>query len=152
LVDILMPKIVTQDDSQAAQYKEKLLKAMPALKEKAKDLHMLTAHAAFIFSKRPLNIDEKGATHVTTDTCALLTQLYPLLSQLEDWTKDEIKNSIDAFLTQTEIKLGKFAPALRAVLTGSANPLGIYDILAILGKEETLARLDSHIKAHKDSK
>ena len=147
LVDIIL-----KSDSQAAQYKEKLLKAMPALKEKAKDLHMLTAHAAFIFSKRPLNIDEKGATHVTTDTCALLTQLYPLLSQLEDWTKDEIKNSIDAFLTQTEIKLGKFAPALRAVLTGSANPLGIYDILAILGKEETLARLDSHIKAHKDSK
>jgi len=152
LVDILI-----QGDPQAAAYKEKLLKAMPALKEKAQDLHMLATHAAFIFANRPLAInekngDEKGAKHVTADTCALLAQLYPLLEQLEDWRKDEIKNLIDAFLAQTEMKLGAFAPALRAVLTGSANPLGIYDILAILGKEEVLARLDRYIKAHKGAK
>ncbi|SEB35928.1 glutamyl-tRNA synthetase [Nitratireductor aquibiodomus] len=121
--------------------KNQLLQALPGLKERAKTLVELVDNAAFLFAKRPLSIDEKAAQLLDENARQLLAEILPVLQNVGDWTLANIEAAVRVFAEQTERKLGKVAQPLRAALVGRTTSPGIFDVLSVLGREESLARI-----------
>ncbi|EIM78152.1 glutamyl-tRNA ligase [Nitratireductor aquibiodomus RA22] len=121
--------------------KNQLLQALPGLKERAKTLVELVDNAAFLFAKRPLSIDEKAAQLLDENARQLLAEILPVLQNVGDWTLANIEAAVRVFAEQTERKLGKVAQPLRAALVGGTTSPGIFDVLSVLGREESLARI-----------
>jgi glutamyl-tRNA synthetase len=119
----------------------KLLAAMPGLKERAKTLLELLDAARFLFADRPIALDDKAAGLLTADARALLGELSDQLKPVEPWTAATTEEAVRAFADRRGVKLGSVAQPLRAVLTGRATSPPIFDVLAVLGKAESLARI-----------
>jgi len=129
------------DDKRRGQ----LLAAMPGLKERAKTLVELADGAKFIFAVRPLPLDEKAASLLNEDGRAILKGALPALEQASDWTPESLDAAIRSHAESAGLKLGKIAQPLRAALTGRATSPGVFDVLAVLGREESLARIRDQI-------
>ncbi len=122
-----------------------LLTAMPSLKERAKTLLELIDGAAFIFAERPLAIDAKAVALLTPDARALIGRLHRALEAVTDWSGPATEAALRAFADANNLKLGAVAQPLRAALTGRTTSPGIFEVLAVLGREESLARLKDQI-------
>ncbi len=120
-----------------------LTEAMPQLKLRAKDLHELAEGAAFLFKKRPLTLDEKAAALMTDDARALLARISERLDSESDWTVAALEANLKTYAEEQGLGLGKLAQPMRAALTGTTTSPGIFDVLALLGREEAMARLDA---------
>ncbi len=118
-----------------------LAAAMPGLKERAKTLVELADSAGFLFADRPLALDEKAAAILADDGRAILSDLLPKLEGASEWTATALEGIVKAHAEEAGLKLGKVAQPLRAALTGRATSPGVFDVLAVLGREEALARL-----------
>ena len=114
---------------------------MPELKTRAKNLLEVVEIARFLFSSRPLNMNEKAAKILTPEARELVGRVAAVLSETS-WTKDALEEAVRAFAEDAELKLGKVAQPLRAALTGSNISPGIFDVMAILGRDEALGRLE----------
>ncbi|WP_349366955.1 MAG: glutamate--tRNA ligase [Nitratireductor rhodophyticola] len=121
--------------------KNQLLQVLPGLKERAKTLVELVDSAGFLFAERPLSIDEKAAQLLDENARQLLAEILPVLQNVGDWTLANIEAAVRVFAEQTERKLGKVAQPLRAALVGRTTSPGIFDVLSVLGREESLARI-----------
>jgi glutamyl-tRNA synthetase len=121
--------------------KAKLCAAMPGLKERAKNLVELFDSAQFLYAERPIAIDQKAKPLLGPQACAIIGELLGDLSNVEPWTKEMIENAVRAFVERKDLKLGAVAQPLRAALTGRPTSPGIFDVLHVLGKPESLARL-----------
>ncbi len=122
--------------ARAAQLRE----ALPGLKERAKTLIELKDGAGFLFAERPLALDEKASTILDADARAMLRDLHAVLSGVE-WTVEATEAAVKAFAESRGLKLGKVAQPLRAALTGRSTSPGIFDVLIVLGREESLGRI-----------
>jgi glutamyl-tRNA synthetase len=118
-----------------------LARAMPVLKVRAKDLNELAASSTFLFVARPLALEEKAAALLTDDARTLLGRIVDALALAQDWTIEPLEASLKALAADWGLGLGKLAQPLRAALTGQATSPGIFDVLVLLGKEESLARI-----------
>jgi len=123
----------------------RLSQAMPGLKERAKTLLDILDAGRFVFVSRPLDIDDKAARLLDDDTRHVLGALVEPLEALEEWSGTEIEAAIREFAASSDLKLGKIAQPLRAALTGRIVSPGIFDVLWVLGKDETLARIRDQI-------
>jgi glutamyl-tRNA synthetase len=121
--------------------RDKLVAAMPGLKERAKTLVELFESSRFIWASRPLSLDEQAKTVLTAEAKATLAAIVPRLSSLAEWTAGTTETVLRAYAEEAGIKLGAVAQPLRAALTGKATSPPIFDVLAVLGKDESLARL-----------
>jgi glutamyl-tRNA synthetase len=121
--------------------REQWLAAMPSLKERAKTLLDLIDSARFIFAERPIPLDEKAAALMTPDAKALLAAIGTELAAVEPWTPEATEGAVRTFAEQKGAKLGAVAQPLRAALTGRTTSPGIFEVLALLGKAESLARV-----------
>jgi len=121
--------------------KAKFCAAMPGLKERAKNLVELIDSAQFLYAERPIAIEEKAKPLLGPQACAIIAELLPDLSKVEPWTTEAIESVVRAFVERKDIKLGAVAQPLRAALTGRPTSPGIFDVLQVLGKPESLARL-----------
>ena len=99
--------------------------------------------AAFLFKTRPLRLTEQAEVLLTADARALLAQISALLAAEQDWTTEVLEAKLKAYAEQQGLGLGKLAQPLRAALTGQTTSPGIFDVLALLGREESLARIDA---------
>ena len=129
-----------------AKARAKLLAAMPGLKERAKTLVELLDGAMFLFADRPLVPDPKAA-EILQKSVGVLPGLLPYLETLPDWSAAAAEGAVRAFAEATGAKLGQVAQPLRAALTGRATSPGIFDVLAVLGRDESLARLRDAVPA-----
>ena len=130
------------DDRKKAQ----LLQAMPGLKERAKTLVELADGAAFLFAERPLPLDEKAAAVLGAPAREILRGALTALEQVQgDWTAASAEAAIREFATRNDLKLGAVAQPLRAALTGKSTSPGVFDVLAVLGSKESLARIGDQI-------
>jgi glutamyl-tRNA synthetase len=118
-----------------------LLQAMPGLKERAKTLVELADSAHYLFAERPLAIDAKAAALLTADAQKLIGRIAERLRTVAPWTAAATEAAVREFADAEGIKLGNIAQPLRAALTGRTTSPGIFDVLAVLGREECLARL-----------
>jgi glutamyl-tRNA synthetase len=121
--------------------RSQLLRAMPSLKERAKTLIELISGAYFIFADRPLQVEPKAAALLTPETRILIGQLRTALETVTDWQAGTTEAAMRNFAEQNNLKLGAVAQPLRVALTGRTTSPGIFDVLAVLGREECLARL-----------
>jgi glutamyl-tRNA synthetase len=129
------------DDKRSAQ----LLAAMSGLKDRAKTLVELADGAKFIFAARPLDLDEKAASLLNEEGRAVLKSVLPVLEAAGDWTIESLDAVVRAHAEKTGLKLGKIAQPLRAALTGRATSPGVFDVLFVLGREESLGRIRDQI-------
>lgn len=118
-----------------------LLKAMPALKERAKTLIELIDAAHFIFADRPLELDPKAQALLTPENRKLIGQLHSALEKVETWSGATTEAALRTFAEENSLKLGAVAQPLRAALTGRTTSPGIFEVLDVLGRQETLGRL-----------
>ncbi|WP_067732034.1 glutamate--tRNA ligase [Novosphingobium naphthalenivorans] len=118
-----------------------LARAMPVLKVRAKDLNDLAEGAAFLFAKRPLEMTEKAQGLLTDEARARLAAVHERLSTVSEWTLDGLEANLKAMAEELGLGLGKLAQPLRAALTGQTTSPGIFDVLVLLGREESLARI-----------
>ncbi len=118
-----------------------LLQAMPSLKDRAKTLLELIAGSYFIFADRPLEIEAKAEALLTDDNRALISRMRTELAAVSPWSAETTEAAMRNFAEQNNLKLGAVAQPLRAALTGRTTSPGIFEVLAVLGREECLARL-----------
>jgi glutamyl-tRNA synthetase len=121
--------------------REKLLTAMPGLKERAKTLVELVDGAGFLFAARPIVPDDKARGLLTEEAKATLRLVRDRLEALTDWSAEATEEVVRAIAEETGAKLGQIAQPLRAALTGRATSPPVFDVLAVLGREESLGRL-----------
>jgi len=143
LVDLLVDRL---DQTVDEEGRRRLLAGMAGLKERAKTLVELADSAAFYVRPRPLTLDDKAAKHVSGDGEATLTRLRNRLSGLEPWTRESLEEDARATAEDVGIKLGKVAQPLRAALTGATVSPPIFEVMEILGRAETLGRLDDCLR------
>ncbi|HEU0082688.1 MAG TPA: glutamate--tRNA ligase [Bradyrhizobium sp.] len=118
-----------------------LLQAMPDLKQRAKTLLELIDGATFIFADRPLAMEPKAAALLTPETRELIGKLRSALEPVSPWSAETTEAAMRAFAEANHLKLGAVAQPLRVALTGRTTSPGIFNVLAVLGRDESLARL-----------
>jgi glutamyl-tRNA synthetase len=118
-----------------------LTRAMGGLKPRAKALNEIAEGAAFLFKARPLDLDERAAALLEGPAADLLALVHAALAQLADWSAEATEQAVREVSESAGVKLGQVAQPLRAALTGRATSPGIFDVLVLLGREESLARV-----------
>ncbi|MGD0192764.1 MAG: glutamate--tRNA ligase [Rhizomicrobium sp.] len=121
----------------------RLKAAMPGLKERAKTLVELADAADFLFSDGPRELDAAAEKLLTADARRTLSDLMAVLSGVS-WTVAQIEDAVRDFAASRDVKLGQVAQPIRAAVTGRTTSPPIFDMLAVLGREETLARLKAY--------
>ncbi|WP_106744443.1 glutamate--tRNA ligase [Yoonia maritima] len=119
---------------------DRLLRAMYCLKERAKTLPELIEKAHFSLAPRPLDLDEKAQAQLNDVSRGILSELTPQL-QNASWTRDTLEGIVTSIAEAHDTKLGKLAGPLRAALAGRAVSPSVFDMMLVLGQEETIARL-----------
>jgi glutamyl-tRNA synthetase len=129
------------------ELREKLMVAMPGLKERAKTLLDLIEGARFLYANRPIPLDDRAAALLNQDARGLIAALIGDLADIPDWSAGAVEAAVRTFSERAGVKLGAVAQPLRAALTGRTTSPGIFEVLAALGKNESLARLQDQIVA-----
>ena len=137
LAKLVAPRLGIDDSGR----KTLLKSAMPELKARAHTLNELADSGRFLFAQRPLAVDEAAAGLLTSDARALLGSAHGALVALANWDGPSLEAAIREVAEGNGVKLGKLAQPLRAALTGRTTSPGIFDVLALLGRDESLARI-----------
>lgn len=115
--------------------------AMVGLKDRAKTLLELVDGAQYLLVQRPLTLDAKATALLDAKGRETLAALIPALEASADWSGPALEAAIRAFAEANSLKLGQAAQPLRAALTGRGVSPPIFDVMAILGRNETVGRL-----------
>jgi glutamyl-tRNA synthetase len=136
LAELVAPKLGVSEEQRAL-----LVTAMPEIKARAHDLNQLAEGARFLFASRPLDVDEAAAALLGSEARSLLAAAHKALGALAEWDAPSVEAAIREVADAGGVKLGKLAQPLRAALTGQTTSPGIFDVLALLGRDESLARI-----------
>lgn len=120
--------------------REMMLAAMPVLKERAKTFPELLDKAHFCLTYRPVEVEDKAAKNLTEDSRAWLSDLTPQL-QSATWDRQTLEGLLNSFAEDRGLKFGQLAGPLRAALAGRAATPSVFDMMLVLGQEETLLRI-----------
>ncbi len=142
LTGLIMPLLAEKAARPMRDFDTQLVQnAMNGLKERAKSVISLADSAAFLIAERPLSMDEKAEKLLNDDSIQVLQRLATRLEVLSEWNIDQIEAAIREAAESEDLKLGKIAQPLRAALTGTTVSPGIFDVLEVLGKEESIGRI-----------
>jgi glutamyl-tRNA synthetase len=125
----------------------KLATAMPGLKERAKTLVELFEASRFLWASRPLELNDQAKVLLTPEAQAEIAALLPELQAIPTWNAAAIEAVIRGYAERAGLKLGAVAQPLRAALTGRTTSPPIFDVLEVLGADESLARLHDQVPA-----
>jgi len=117
-----------------------LEQGMYCLKDRAKTYPELIDKASFIMTDRPIEPDEKAAAQLDSVSRGILIELTPQLQNAR-WTRDSLEAAATAVAEAHGLKFGKLAGPLRAALAGRTATPSVFDMMLVLGREETIARL-----------
>jgi len=141
LSDLILPRLPAGSD------RDLLIRAMPELKARAHTLLELADNAAFLFAKRPIAPDAAASALLTRESLDALKQAHEALAALAKWDAGSVEATIRDVAESAGLKLGKLAQPLRAALTGRTTSPGIFDVLVLLGRDESLGRIADRIGA-----
>lgn len=142
LLEAAMPFIEARIARKPDQAEQAQIRAiLPAVKERAKDLNELADGLLFLFAVRPIQPDAAAQKHLDDAAKARLRKIAEALRSIGDWSAAAIEASVRALAETEQVKLGMLAQPLRAALTGRTVSPPIFDVAAVLGRDETLARL-----------
>lgn len=149
LVDLVAPFVEKKFGLSVSSEERDLLKrGMEGLKQRAKTMIELAESALFYLKPQPL--DEQAQKILNVEGLEILTFLREQLSALPEvsWTESDLENHIREIAESKDIKLGKAAQPLRAALTGKSVSPSVFEILHVLGKEQSLERLHAILEKY----
>jgi glutamyl-tRNA synthetase len=120
----------------------RLQAVVPHVKSGAKTILELAEHCAFALKVRPLALEEKTVKQLTEETVERLARLRAQLAAAPVWGVSELETLLKSFAESEGVGFGKFGPSLRGILTGGSQAPDLNKIMAALGREESLGRLD----------
>jgi glutamyl-tRNA synthetase len=129
----------------SAEQRALLERTMPFLKPRAANLIELTDASAFLFATRPLPIEADAEPLLQGEAPALLGRVHAALDATDGWDTEALENAVRQVAEDAGVKLGQVAQPLRAALTGKRTSPGIFDVLAVLGRAESLGRIADHM-------
>ncbi len=115
---------------------------MAGLKARAKTLKELAENAKFYAAARPLALDDKARGQMTADARSVLAELRAQYAEASSWVAADLEGLARSFAEAKGIKLGQIAQPLRAALTGATTSPPIFEVMQVLGRDETLGRID----------
>jgi glutamyl-tRNA synthetase len=118
-----------------------LHRSMASLKPRAANLLELAEGAMFLFRTRPLELDEGAQALLEGDARAILARVHAALDAAAAWDTETLEAAVRQVADDAGVKLGAVAQPLRAALTGRRTSPGIFDVLALLGRDESLGRI-----------
>ena len=122
---------------------QEIARVIPCLNERAKTLVEMAEKSAFFF-KKEVEFDEKARSKFLTEEARpLLEKVIAGFSTLDNFSAESIESLFKKIVEEEGMKLGKLAQPVRVALTGTTVSPGIYDVILLLGKEETLKRLQN---------
>jgi glutamyl-tRNA synthetase len=124
--------------------KDKLIKIVSLIKERAHFVSEFWEMSHFFF-EAPTSYDEKGSKNWKEETPGLIQELIEVLKPIEDFTSLTIENTVKDWMTQNEIGMGKVMQPFRLSLVGALKGPHLFDIVELIGKEETINRLEKAI-------
>ncbi len=122
------------------EQEEGLRKAMPFLKERAKKFPDLIDKAHFVLATRPIIPDQKASAALDDVSRGILKQLTPHL-QNASWNREALEGAATRLAEEKGMKFGRLAAPLRAALAGRSATPSVFDMMLVLGRDETIARL-----------
>ena len=134
---------IAKTRSLSATAKTRLIAAMPGLKERAKTLVELGEAAEFLFTDGPRTADEAAAKNLGPEARTTIARVLPVF-EATDWTGPALEAAARTFADAGGMKLGQVAQPLRAALTGKAASPPLFDMMAVLGRDESLVRLKAY--------
>jgi glutamyl-tRNA synthetase len=123
--------------------RQRLESAMPSLKERAKTLVELIQGAEFLYTDGKRDLDAAAEKLLAPEARAALASVLPAL-EATDWTGPALEAAARAHAESAGLKLGQVAQPLRAALTGKASSPPLFEMLALLGRDESLIRLKAY--------
>ncbi|MEX1036855.1 MAG: glutamate--tRNA ligase family protein, partial [Sneathiella sp.] len=142
LTGLVAPILAERTGQEISSNHLKLIeKAMNGLKERAKSVNSLAESSLFLIAKRPLTLDEKAKSLITEEASAVLMRLADRLETLDNWNAENLEAAVRVTAEAENLKLGKIAQPLRAALTGTTVSPGIFDVLDVLGREQSIGRI-----------
>lgn len=149
LVGLILPRLEQKlEGAMAEDAAGRLLKGMAGLKERAKTIEELADNAVFYAKERPLLLSDKAARLVDDQAAERLGRLRADLDALAEWSADAVEEAARGAAARDGVKLGRIAQPLRAALTGATASPGLFEVMEVLGRAESLARLDDALKNH----
>ena len=142
LAGLVADRMGRGDDDAA---RARIAEAMPVLKVRAANLNELAEGAGFLFLARPFAIEADAQPLLTGEAPALLAQLHAALDAVHNWDTETLEGAVRQVAEDAGVKLGQVAQPLRVALTGRRTSPGIFDVLVLLGREESLARIADRI-------
>jgi glutamyl-tRNA synthetase len=130
---------------------EWLARAIATLQSRAKTVVELVELAHFYLSDAVTPNPQAARKFLTPATLPILGRLRARLARLPVWGEQEIEQTFAGFVQEEHLTLGQIAQPVRVALTGGTASPGIFEVMTVLGKERTLARLDSVLTASGDS-
>jgi glutamyl-tRNA synthetase len=138
--DAALAETVVQLRALPPKAKERLVAAMPGLKERAKTMVELVQSAEFLFDDGPRSLDDAATRNLNRE---MIAKVLPAL-EATDWTGPALEAAARAFADAEGTKLGQVAQPLRAALTGRGTSPPLFDMMAVLGRKESLVRLRAY--------
>lgn len=142
LFDLVRPRLEAALGAPVdAEMAARVVAGMDGVKQRSRTLVELADNLRFYAVRGPVALDAKAAALLTAENKAVLAALAPVLEALSDWSEAAIEAAVKAFAEARSIKLGSVAQPLRAALTGGTVSPGIFEVLAVLGREDSLSRI-----------
>ncbi|MBV0911556.1 glutamate--tRNA ligase [Anianabacter salinae] len=140
IAEIAAFRAATQQDPLTDAQHSGLMRAMYCLKDRAKTIPELLEKAHFVLTERPIEPDEKSAAALDSVSRGILAELTPHL-QNASWTREALEAAVAEVAEARGLKLGKLAQPLRAAIAGRSVSPSVFDMMLVLGRDETIARL-----------
>jgi glutamyl-tRNA synthetase len=141
LVDLIAPRLEAEGCVIDEGARRRLAAGLPGLKPRATTLVDLAANAKFYVVSRPLVLSAQAAKLLDAAARTRLAGLAAALEELQTWDEPALEATVRRHAEASDLKLGQVAQPLRAALCGSSTSPGIFEVMAVLGRHETLARL-----------
>ena len=117
------------------------LKGVYCVKDRAKTMAELLEKSAFMLNARPLEFDQKAKQTLDIVSIGILIELTPQLQNVI-WNREALEALVSILAESHNTKLGKLAEPLRAALSGRVVSPSVFDMMLVLGRDETIARLN----------
>jgi len=144
LINLILPKISKLlSDNISPESSQRLKLGLNNLKDRSKTLLELADNAQVYCINKDIKLEGKALNNFDQGRRELLVQVYDSLEKLAKWDHEPLENTIKEIALKNNIGLGKVAQPLRTALSGNFNSPGIFEIMTVLGKLETLKRINA---------
>ena len=144
LINLILPKVSKLlSDNISPESSQRLKLGLNNLKDRSKTLLELADNAQVYCINKDIKLEGKALNNFDQGRRELLVQVYNSLEKLAKWDHEPLENTIKEIALKNNIGLGKVAQPLRTALSGNFNSPGIFEIMTVLGKLETLKRINA---------